>query len=192
MHDKELIFRSISMIEERIAEKLTVEAIAESIHLSKYHYQRMFREAVGDSVMGYVARRRMALAAEELAGTDSTVLTVALKYGYDSHEGFTRGFKACMGVTPTEYRKHHLPMPSGKRKKEESAMLYSKTTDEMIRELNILTVEAEGTAAYIRKHGGDVPEAPYYGQFWEFAAHRAERMAEQLRGQTERDRKSVV
>ena len=77
------------MIEERIREKLTVEALARGVHFSKYHYQRMFREAVGDSVMGYVTRRKLALAAGELADTDSTVLEIALRYGYDSHEGFT-------------------------------------------------------------------------------------------------------
>ena len=59
MYENNPIFQSLNMIEERIQEKLTVGAIAESIHFSKYHYQRMFREAVGDSVMGYVARRRM-------------------------------------------------------------------------------------------------------------------------------------
>ena len=48
MHDRTPIFRSLNMIEERIREKLTVEALARGVHFSKYHYQRMFREAVGD------------------------------------------------------------------------------------------------------------------------------------------------
>ena len=129
--DKNPIFRSLDMIEEKIHEKLTVEVLAAGIHFSKYHYQRMFREAVGDSVMGYVARRKIALAAEELAGTRSTILELALKYGFDSHEGFTRSFKAYMGVTPAEYRKYRLHLSD--REKEKSVMMYSKTTDEMIR-----------------------------------------------------------
>ena len=148
------IFQSLNMIEERIQEKLTVGAIAESIHFSKYHYQRMFREAVGDSVMGYVARRRMSLAAGELAGTDSTGLEIALKYGYDSHEGFTRSFKAYMGVTPTEYRKYRLSTHSRKSGKEKSIMMYSKATDEIIRELNSLVAAAMETAAETRKCAG--------------------------------------
>lgn len=186
MKDQTPIFRSLAMIEERIRERLTVEALAEEIHFSKYHYQRLFREAVGDSVMGYVARRKMALAAGELAASESTVLEIALKYGFDSHEGFTRSFRAYMGVTPTEYRKYHLSVQHRKGKREKSAMMYSKTTDEMIRELNGLIAEAKETAAYTGKHGGDVPEAAYYKKFWEFTAGRAEKIAGQLREMLER------
>lgn len=154
MHENDPIFQSLNMIEERIQEKLTVGAIAESIHFSKYHYQRMFREAVGESVMGYVSRRRMSLAAGELAGTDSTVLEIALKYGYDSHEGFTRSFKAYMGVTPAEYRKYRLSTRSQKSRKEKGIMMYSKATDEIIRELNSLIAAAMETAAETRKCAG--------------------------------------
>ena len=184
MDNRNPIFRSLSMIEERIHEKLTVETLASDVHFSKYHYQRMFREAVGDSVMGYVARRRIALAAEELADNQCTILELALKYGYDSHEGFTRSFKAYMGVAPAEYRKYCLRRPKGE--KEKNAMMYSKSTDEMMKELNGLIAEAGETAAYTRKHKGDTAEAAFYDGFWEFAAGRAERMAEQLKEVQER------
>mgnify|MGYP002510469899 CR=1 FL=1 len=179
MHDKTPIFRSLDMIEERIREKLTVEALAREIHFSKYHYQRLFREAVGDSVMGYVTRRKLALAAGELAETDSTVLEVALKYGYDSHEGFTRSFRAHMGVTPAEYRKYRLHVRP-QTMEERSAMMYSKTTDKIIRELNALIAEARETADYTRKYRGTGHGEEFYGQFWEFMAARTEEMAGEL------------
>ena len=63
MNEKDPIFLSLAMIEERLQEKLTVEILAEGVHFSKYHYQRIFREAVGETVMGYVNRRRLFLAA---------------------------------------------------------------------------------------------------------------------------------
>lgn len=180
MRDRTPIFRSLAMIEERIQEKLTVTALADSVHFSKYHYQRMFREAVGDSVMGYVARRRLSHAANDLASTGDSVLEIALRYGYDSHEGFTRSFKAYMGVTPTEYRKFRLSVTPQKIREEKNVMMYSKTTDEIIRELNSLIVEARETAADTRKKGRMGPEAGFYGEFWEFAAGRAEEMASRL------------
>lgn len=186
MHDKTPIFRSLAMIEEKIQEKLTVEALAEGVHFSKYHYQRMFREAVGDSVMGYVTRRKLALAAEDLIETDGTVLDVALRYGYDSHEGFTRSFKAYMGVTPAEYRKYHLYVQPRKAEKERSAMMYSKTTDKIIREMNALIVEARETADYTRKDGKAGEATEFYGKFWELTAARTEEMARQLKEILER------
>ena len=86
------VFRSLALIEENIQEKLTIAMLAESVHFSKYYYQKIFREAVGESVMRYVARRRLLKAAQELAQTNQGILEIALKYGYESHEGFTRSF----------------------------------------------------------------------------------------------------
>ena len=51
MENTNPVFRSLAVIEENILEKLTVERIAGSIHVSKYHYQRLFREMIGESVM---------------------------------------------------------------------------------------------------------------------------------------------
>jgi len=173
------IFRSLAMIEERILEKLTAEKLAESVHFSKYHYQRLFRETVGDSVMRYVTRRRLSLAAAELAQTDASVLDIALKYGYESHEGFSRGFKTFLGVTPMEYRKYHLAAGSPVMRKERRAMMYSKTTDEIIRELNGLIVQTRETAEYTKKEGVGA-QAAFYASFWECIAARADVMADKL------------
>lgn len=175
------IFRSLRVIEEGLQEKLTVETLAESIHLSKYHYQRLFREVIGESVMRYVTRRRLFLAAKDLAETDFSVLEIALRYGYDSHEGFTRSFKLYMGVTPTEYRKYHMSITSPKIQKEKYAMLYSKTTDEILRELNSLIVQTRETAAYTRENRDAVPiSAAFYAQFWDFIAVRIDTIADEL------------
>ena len=54
MNRTDPIFHSLGIIEKRIQEKLTVESLAGSLHFSRYHYQRLFREAVGESVMRYV------------------------------------------------------------------------------------------------------------------------------------------
>lgn len=177
------VFRSLEVIEENIREKLTVETISEAMHFSKYHFQRMFKEAAGDSVMRYVTRRRLTLAAADLIETDDGILEIALRYGYDSHEGFIRSFKAYTGVTPKEYRKYYsyIGTPTTKAEKEKSAMLYSKSTDEMICELNGLIVEARETAAFIRKNkDNDSQASACYLDFWEYIANQTDKMAETL------------
>lgn len=181
MSDKSPIFLSLAMIEENIRERLTVEMLAAGINFSKYHYQRIFREAVGDTVMGYVTRRKLFLAAGELAATKDSVLEIALRYGYDSHEGFTRSFKAHLGVTPTEYRKYHSAVSFPERRKEQSTMVYSNHTEEIIKELNSLIVQAKETVADTKKYrGSDVQAITFYEQFWELVAERTEKMAEKL------------
>ena len=181
MYDENPIFRSLALIEERLCEKLTIETLADSLHFSKYHYQHLFRETVGDSVMRYVTRRRLALAAQELADKDSTILEIALKYGYDSHEGFTRSFRAHLGVTPTEYRKYHQSITSPATGKEKTAMSYTNAADEMIRELNGLIVQAKETAAQTIKSVHTAPkDAAVYAPFWDFVISQTDTIAKDL------------
>ncbi len=199
MNSNTPIFRSLKTIEEKIQEKLTVESLAEEIHFSKYHYQRLFQKVVGDSVMAYVTKRRLTLAAAELAETNHSVLEIALKYGYDSHEGFTRSFKAYMGITPAKYRKYHLSTLTLEWRKEKSTMQetvnpYSAKTiqeemlilDDIIRELNSLTAESWETAAQTRKQKQKKKGMEAYEPFLDFAADRAEKTARQIASVLER------
>jgi AraC family transcriptional regulator len=161
------VFRSLEIIESRISEKLTVENIANSVYFSRNHFQRLFRELVGDSVMEYVNRRKLTLAGRELLETDTNILDIALSYGFDSHEGFTRSFKAYMGVTPKDYRKYGLTAISQKKVKGIHTMKYSKITDEIIRELNTFVAKAKETAAASRMHKtSDSETLPLIGLFW--------------------------
>jgi len=151
MEKKNSILHSLEVIENQISEKLTVEHIANSVHFSKFHYQRLFREMVGGSVMEYVTRRKLTLAGKELLETSTAVVDIAIKFGYDSREGFARSFKAYMGVTPGEYRKYGLAAITQNKVKEQGKMTYSKTTNEIIRELNEFIVKARDAAGFARQ-----------------------------------------
>lgn len=100
---------SIDFIESRLTEAIDVSELAQQAFFSKSHYQRMFRAIVGEPVMEYVKNRRLQLACRDVQAGNTGILDIALKYGYDSHEGFTRAFKAYFGVTPSEYRKCSNP-----------------------------------------------------------------------------------
>lgn len=100
---------SIDFIESRLTEAIEVGALAQQVFFSKTHYQRLFRAAVGEPVMEYVKNRRLQLACRDVLAGKAGILEIALFYGYDSHEGFTRAFKAYFGVTPSEYRKCGIP-----------------------------------------------------------------------------------
>ena len=182
------VFRSLDIIESNINEKLTVDYIAKSVNISKYHYQRMFREIMGNSVMSYVTKRKLTLAGMELNKTDAKVIDVALRYGYDSHEGFSRSFKTHMGVTPTDYRKSNIcgsdiKMPKGRRN-----MDYSRITGEMIGHVNDFIRQAKETARSARN-----AVLPHYAPFWELIAastdgyaDKAEKMMERINSIAER------
>ncbi|MCL2004442.1 MAG: helix-turn-helix transcriptional regulator [Oscillospiraceae bacterium] len=175
MDNENPVFRSLELIESRISEKLTVENIASAVFFSKYHYQRLFQEIVGDSVMEYVTKRKLTLAGRALLETNMAIIDIALDYGYDSREGFTRSFKAYMGVSPTEYRKYGLTAISQKSVKERMNMKYSKTTDEILRELNELLAKMKEAAEAARKC-----KVANYKPFWNCLADKTDGFADKI------------
>ena len=109
MKNSNAIHGSIDFIESRLTEAIDIGELAQQAFFSKTHYQRLFRAIVGEPVMEYVKNRRLQLAGRDVHAGSTSILDIALKYGYDSHEGFTRAFKAYFGVTPSEYRKCSIP-----------------------------------------------------------------------------------
>lgn len=178
MNKYEPILRSLATIEANILEKLTVETLADDLHFSKRYYQRMFQEIVGDSVMHYVARRKITLAAKELAATNATILEIALKYGYESHEGFTRSFQSIMGVSPSKYRAYHLAPNLNQTPRGEFIMTYAKNMEPILKELNALIVEIKETALSVRKIR--LAADGVYATFWDSVASRTEALADDL------------
>jgi AraC family transcriptional regulator len=106
---KEAINSSVNFIEEKISEKsaddLNIDELAERMHFSRTHYQRLFHAIMGEPVMEYIRKRKLQQACTALRESRDTILAIALNHGYASHEGFTRAFKAHFGVTPMQYRK---------------------------------------------------------------------------------------
>lgn len=109
MNKSNAINGSIDFIESRLTEAIDLAELAQQAFFSKTHYQRLFRAIVGEPVMEYVKNRRLQLACRDVQAGNIGILDIALKYGYGSHEGFTRAFKAYFGVTPSEYRKYSNP-----------------------------------------------------------------------------------
>jgi len=97
--------RALFVIERNLNRDLSLGEIAKSCDVSRFHLAHAFGEATGLAVMQYVRGRRLTEAAYALASGADDILSVALEYGYASHEAFTRAFKSHFGRTPEEVRK---------------------------------------------------------------------------------------
>lgn len=93
------------VIERNLGTDLSLDAIAQSCGVSRFHLAHAFAQATGMSVMDYVRTRRLSQAALRLADGAEDILTLALGSGYGSHEAFSRAFKRRFGVTPEEVRR---------------------------------------------------------------------------------------
>lgn len=100
----EKLNQSLNYIEENLQGKISYEVAAKIACCSTYHYQRMFTYISGVPLSEYIRRRRMTLAAFDLQHGDK-VLTVALRYGYESPTSFSRAFQTIHKVTPSGAQK---------------------------------------------------------------------------------------
>lgn len=95
---------AVQYIEAHITEELTTDDIAAAVCVSPFYFQRGFAMLCGVTVGEYIRRRRLALAGHDLAAGAEKVIDIALKYGYDSPDSFTKAFTRFHGVTPTAAR----------------------------------------------------------------------------------------
>lgn len=99
------ISKAIDYIEEHITEPTDYARAAKEACSSPFNFQRVFALLCGYTLGDYVRMRRLTLAGEALLSTDAKVIDVALKYGYDSPESFSRAFTRFHGVSPSAVRK---------------------------------------------------------------------------------------
>lgn len=100
-----IIGESVEYIESHILDEITVEEIAKNVGLSPFFFQKGFAMFSGYNLGEYIRNRRLSLAGNELLNSDCKVIDVALKYGYDSPDSFTKAFARFHGVNPTAVRK---------------------------------------------------------------------------------------
>jgi AraC family transcriptional regulator len=96
---------TIDYIENNIEMELDSALLATRIYTSNFYFQKMFTILCDCTVGEYVRNRRLTLAGHDLMNGKSSVLEIAIKYGYETNEGFTRAFSRFHGITPTAARK---------------------------------------------------------------------------------------
>ncbi|CAM3421938.1 AraC family transcriptional regulator [Marinicrinis lubricantis] len=95
---------ALDYIEGHLEDHIQMGDIAKSAYSSPYHFQRMFYMVTGMTVHEYIRKRRLTLAAQELALARVKVVDVAIKYGYDSPESFSKAFRKAHGISPSAVR----------------------------------------------------------------------------------------
>jgi AraC family transcriptional regulator len=97
--------RVIDHVRRHLAEPLTLAELARIATFSPFHFDRVFRAVVGETLFGFIQRVRLERAAAVLLSRhDASVLEVALDHGFASAATFARAFRAHFGMTATAWR----------------------------------------------------------------------------------------
>lgn len=90
-------------VEEHIADAISLEQLADQVHMSKYHFLRKFKELTGVTVHAYVMDKRLLRACEYLQKGES-ITDAYQATGFGDYSVFLRNFKSAFGMSPKEYR----------------------------------------------------------------------------------------
>lgn len=101
----ERLNNAFDYIEENLDSDIDLDNVARIMYQSKESFLRTFSFITNISINEYIRKRRMTLAAIELQNNSVKIIDLALKYGYESPESFTRAFKVIHGISPSAARK---------------------------------------------------------------------------------------
>jgi len=111
----EILNDAIAYIEDHLLDDITFVEIAEHVHTSSSHLQRGFSVLAGLTIGEYIRNRRLSLAGLELTHKDVKVIDVAMKYGYETSESFSKAFSRFHGLAPRVARQNSTALKSYSR-----------------------------------------------------------------------------
>lgn len=111
----QMLQEAINFMEEHILEPISYEDVAAHLYVSNYHFHRIFSMLTGYTANEYLRLRRLSMAGQELILSNSKIIDIAYKYGYDTPESFTRAFTRFHGVSPMIAKRSGSPLKSFNR-----------------------------------------------------------------------------
>jgi len=103
-HNDPSILAVQEYIEEKYANSLTIEELADHVNISRRSFERRFKDATDNNVMEYVRRVRVEAAKRSFELTRKNITDVMYDVGYSDTKAFRDVFKKITGLTPIEYR----------------------------------------------------------------------------------------
>ncbi|WP_454053172.1 AraC family transcriptional regulator [Clostridium sp. Marseille-Q7071] len=93
--------RALDYVESNLTNEIDMNIVSQMALCSSYDFQKMFSFITEISLVEYIRRRRLTLAAFEIQNSNIKIMDIALKYGYESPISFTRAFQALHGIAPS-------------------------------------------------------------------------------------------
>ena len=102
-YENGIIQEILDIIDSRITDNITLRDLAVKSGYSASHLGRLFSKVTGITLMAYTTRRKLHYALYDI-GCGEKILDVAVKYGFETHAGFTKACKKHFGYPPSIYR----------------------------------------------------------------------------------------
>lgn len=108
------ISQAVSYINSNYSSELTLSSVAEYLHLSKFHFSRLFKLVTGSTFIDYLNIIRLKGSLNLLIETDLSIARISTDIGYSDSSYYCRIFKKYYDCSPAKYRKDYIKMKSPK------------------------------------------------------------------------------
>lgn len=151
-------------IRSTLAEPQELDTLARLAHFSPFHFHRVFHGMVGETVYEHVRRLRLERAAGLLRRSRHSITRIAFEVGYESHEVFTRAFRARFGMTPSAWRRANaVPALAKTRRSDRSPVKFLGAIKETLPMLDIQIRRMPPERVAFLSHTGPYQEV---GETW--------------------------
>ena len=103
---KQRILKAIKFIEANLNGSLSLDSVATHSHFSPFHFHRVFRGVMNETLNDFIARRRLEVAINKLVTkSELSITTIAFESGFSSSANFAKSVKLHFGHSPSQIRK---------------------------------------------------------------------------------------
>lgn len=164
---QERVKRAYLLIAGSLEQPVDIALLAKEAAFSFYHFHRIYRAIVGETVVETHRRLRLERAAGRLVYSRFSITRIALEAGYETPQAFTRAFKSRFIYSPSEYRKkglNHNDFQCGRGQ----GLLYPPAIMETIK-MNITVEQRPSITVFAMRHTGPYPEiAKTFNELWQW------------------------
>lgn len=105
--DNSTIHAVLNFCAQNFTGNITLEDVAQALHLNKYHISHLLNKKLGIGFSAYISTLRVDKACRQLADGDKTIADISEESGFGSIRSFNRAFAQIMHMTPLEYRRQY-------------------------------------------------------------------------------------
>lgn len=103
-HYNKSLNKSIDFINKNLGKTISIQLLSEIAGISEYHFHRIFKAFIGESLGSFIQRLKMEYAAQKLHYSNLSLEDIALETGYENQQSLSRAFKNYFGINPSAFR----------------------------------------------------------------------------------------
>ena len=102
--NNEIIKKAIRYISKNFTSNLTLDDVAEHVHLNPAYFSTLFKQSTGSSFKEYLNMVRIEESKRLLSNTENSIIDISMAVGFMDQSYFSKVFKKYTGLTPKQYR----------------------------------------------------------------------------------------